>query len=48
MQFDEEVVPERALLYSAKAIGLLEELKGEEFRIHPNIVNKAIDSCNRL
>ncbi len=36
------------LLTVKEAIGLLEELKGEEFRIHPNIVNKAIDSCNGL
>jgi len=27
---------------------LLEKLKGEEFRIHPDIINKAIDSCNKL
>ncbi len=36
------------LLTAKEAIGLLEELKGEEFRIHPDIINKAIDSCNRL
>ncbi|CAG1007965.1 MAG: DUF3368 domain-containing protein [Candidatus Methanoperedens sp.] len=36
------------LLIAKEAIGLLEELKGEEFRIHPDIINKAIDSCNKL
>ncbi|CAG0988399.1 hypothetical protein FLAV_02165 [Flavobacteriales bacterium] len=36
------------LLIAKEAIRLLEELKGEEFRIHPDIINKAIDSCNRL
>lgn len=29
-------------------VGLLEKLRGEEFRIHPNIINKAIDSCKML
>ncbi|GFO98224.1 uncharacterized protein ig2599ANME_2447 [groundwater metagenome] len=36
------------LLTVKEAVGLLEKLRGEEFRIHPNILNKAIDSCNKL
>ncbi len=36
------------LLIAEEAIRLLEKLKGEEFRNHPDIINKAIDSCNRL
>lgn len=31
-----------------EAVGLLEKLRGEEFRIHPNIISKAIDSCKML
>lgn len=31
-----------------EAAGLLEKLRGDEFRIHPDIINKAIDSCKRL
>jgi predicted nucleic acid-binding protein len=36
------------LLTVKEATGLLEKLKEEEFRIHPDIINKAIGSCNRL
>ncbi len=31
-----------------EATELFEELKGDEFRIHPDIIIKAIDLCNRL
>jgi predicted nucleic acid-binding protein len=36
------------LLTMKEATGLLEEVRGEEFRIHPDIINKAIDSCTGL
>ncbi|MGB8217365.1 MAG: DUF3368 domain-containing protein [Candidatus Methanoperedens sp.] len=36
------------LLTIKEATGLLEELRGDEFRIHPDIINKAINSCTRL
>ncbi len=35
-------------LTGEEAIRLLEKLRGEEFRIHPDMINKAIDSCNIL
>lgn len=35
-------------LTAEEAIGLFEMLRGDEFRIHPNIINKAIDSCKIL
>lgn len=35
-------------LTAEEAVKLLEKLRGDEFRIHPTIINKAIDSCNKL
>lgn len=35
-------------LTAEEAAGLLEKLRGDEFRIHPDIINKAMDSCKRL